>query len=289
MNTALSQTSKALLASLILGFLLSGVAFAQEEEVEAENEESVAVEAEADVTTDRAVARAAAEANLEAAQETRIETEAARLEARTEIEEQRAITLEEREVAIEATRASTSAEREAKREEMTEQKEERRAALSERSSERIINLAANVSNRMDAAGTRIQDIIIRLESRIEKLEAAGLDVSEAKDALQSAQISLNAAVNNLTTIDVTVQAAVSSADPRSNWTSVKAAYQNIREQLRTAHTEIKASVQALKDAAQAMERDRGATAAVQTESAADSDTNPEVDVTSEASVEISTE
>jgi hypothetical protein len=284
MNTALLPVSKTLLATLILGFLLSGVAFAQEEG-ELESEEVVAVEAEA--ATDREAARADIEASREAALEIRAEAEIARQETRSEIADERATTLEEREATIEATRASTSTEREAIKEEMAEQKAERRAALSERASERITNLAANVSNRMDAAAARIQDIITRLETRIEKLEAAGLDVSEANDALQSAQISLNAAVNNLATIDVTVQTAISSEDPRSSWTSVKTAYQNIREQLRTAHTEIKASVQALKDAAQTMERERGTSTAVRNENAAEID--PQVDVTSEASAETETE
>jgi hypothetical protein len=284
MNTAVLPISKTVLATLILGFLLSGVAFAQEES-ESGSEEVVAVEAEA--ATDREAARADIEASREAALEIRAEAEIARQETRSEIADERATTLEEREATIEATRASTSTEREAIKEEMAEQKAERRAALSERASERITNLAANVSNRMDAAAARIQDIITRLETRIEKLEAAGLDVSEANDALQSAQISLNAAVNNLATIDVTVQTAISSEDPRSSWTSVKTAYQNIREQLRTAHTEIKASVQALKDAAQTMERERGTSTAVRNENAAEID--PQVDVTSEASAETETE
>jgi Skp family chaperone for outer membrane proteins len=119
----------------------------------------------------------------------------------------------------------------------------------------------------------MQNIITRIKTRIAKLEAAGLGVTEAEAALSSAQLSINTAVNSLATIDATVQVAVSSEDPRANWISVKTTFQNNREQLRTAHTEIKASVQALKDAAREMENNRSAPAAVQ---------NTESDATIEA-------
>ena len=237
---------------LLTSLLFVGTAFAQEETVTEETGgANVSVGEDSTISADR-----------DAVAETRAEIQENRQGARADAAEERALRQEEMRAGLETYRASTSAEREARMEEVQVEREERRAALSNRISERITNLAANISNKMDAAAARIQNIITRLDSRIDKLAEAGLDVSEATAALGSAQISLNAAVNNLATIDVTVQAAISSEDPRSSWTEVRTAYQNIREQLRTSHTEIKASVQALKDAAQNMERERGASSAV---------------------------
>jgi len=131
--------------------------------------------------------------------------------------------------------------------------DDRRAELDDRTKQRITNLAANISNRMDAATARMQNIIIRLESRINKLTAAGLDTSEAVAALASAQVSINAAASALQTIDVSVQAAVTSEDPRAAWQTVKRTYGDIRAQLQTAYTEIQTAIQALKAAARAGE------------------------------------
>jgi len=155
-------------------------------------------------------------------------------------------------VAADAEPATTTsaADRDAARADIETQIAERRAVMNERSKERITNLAANVSNRMDAAVDRLQNVIDRLDSRMEKLTAAEVDTETAAQILASAQTSLDAATAQLLTIDVEVQAAVSAEDPRAAWQDVKALYQNIREQLQTSHAEIKATVTELKQAMQ---------------------------------------
>jgi len=99
--------------------------------------------------------------------------------------------------------------------------------------------------------------------------------------LASAQTSIDAAMIALTRIDVTVQTAVTAEDPRAAWEEVKAAYGSIQAQLRTANTEMRASVQALKDAARATDSERGSAAAVQTNTQA-SEAQDAVSITSES-------
>ena len=219
------------ISALALCLLLAGVAFAQED---------IAIEAgnsvQADLPTDD--------------QETVIESETLR-----------DVTQEIRD----AARADIAASATEARAEVQAQQAERRTQLNERARERITNLAANISNRMDAAAARMQNITTRLESRINKLEASGLDTTEAAIALASAQRSIDAAVTALARIDITVQNAVTAEDPKAAWVEVRAAYTAIREQLRTANTELRASVQALKDTARATDNNRGSAAAVQTQ------------------------
>lgn len=257
-NTIMNKTilqNIAVSTFVALALLLAGVSFvAAQEETEEESTETTQIETRGDM-------RAAME-------ERRAELQGEMEERREDMEERRA--------------------------EMQTQMEERRAELSARAAERITNLAANVSNKMDTAAARLQDIIDRLNSRIDKLAEAGLDTTEAEAAMASAQVSVNTAVNELASIDAVVQAAISSDTPRESWVEVKATYQSIREQLRTAHTEIKAAVAALKAAAQAIEDGRGASAAVRNDNADQSDDSDESeeegeDVTSEAEADASDE
>ncbi len=154
---------------------------------------------------------------------------------------------------------------EEKRAEIQENIAERRIKLQERAQERITNLAANMSNRMDAVIERIQNIINRLDSRIEKLSDRGVDTAAAEAALASAQISIDAAVAEIATIDIEVTAAVSSEDARTAWSGVKESYTTIRDHLKTAHTELRASVEALKIAVAAEGTGPGASDAVRAE------------------------
>lgn len=163
-----------------------------------------------------------------------------RAAAQEQIQERRAEVQEN----IEARRenfASSSAARQ-------EVREERRSQLAERAQARVTNLAANMSNRMDAMIVRFENVIGRLESRIEKLNERGVDTSEAESALESAKLSVDAAAAEIATIDSDVADAVGSEDARAGWAAVKEKYQSIRAHLKTAHTELRNTVAALKAA-----------------------------------------
>lgn len=154
---------------------------------------------------------------------------------------------------MEAGIAERKENTEAKRAEFQEKSEERkavvaerRAQLQERAQERITNLAANMSNRMEAVIERIQNIIDRVSSRVEKIAERGVDTTESEAALASAQVSIDAALALISTIDDDVSDAVGSEDAKAGWVSVKENYTAIRDHLKTAHSELRASIEALK-------------------------------------------
>lgn len=156
------------------------------------------------------------------------------------------------------TRASSSEARQ-------EAREERRAALAERAQERITNLAANISNRMEAAIGRLEQITSRIESRIEILNNAGIDTTEAELHVADAKEALYAAAAVLSDIDVQVAAFIGSESPRTEWQAVRATYQSAKEYIRTAHASLRAAVAALKEAVAADGTGNGVSDAVANE------------------------
>jgi hypothetical protein len=101
-----------------------------------------------------------------------------------------------------------------------------RLMLPKRAQERIINLAANISNRMDATVYRFDQIIIRLERRIAKSTTEGFDVALAETTLTEAKTALEKARTSLESIDTTVTEAVSSDTPRQDIANLQVEYQN---------------------------------------------------------------
>ena len=181
------------------------------------------------------------------------------LVAETEVDAQ--VTTEQEvqaDVQVEA-RASTQADRAALQEEITASTAEKRAAVQEqviqrqatleaRAQERVTNLSANMSNRMEAIIARLQNISDRLESRIVKMNESGVDTTASAAALASAQLSLDGALAEISDIDASVYAAVSAADVRSGWATLKAKFEGIRDLIKTAYSELQRSISLLKEA-----------------------------------------
>ena len=146
--------------------------------------------------------------------------------------------------------------------ERQQQVDERRTQLQVRAQERILNLAANMSNRMEAAIARIENISIRLESRISKLSAQGIDTTEAEAALASAKLSIEAAALSITAIDELVTTTVKAEDARKDWIEVRKTFLATRDHLLTARAELRASVAALKVALREASAETGVSEAV---------------------------
>lgn len=155
----------------------------------------------------------------------------------------------ERAEAIEA-RAASSSERQAAQEERqaerAEVREERRGALAAFRQERVINLAANISNRMDAATERLYNIIGRLETRIEKLRVAGYDTAAAEARLKEASATLAEAKTALSDIDTLVYGATTGDQPQTAWKTVRERYQTVAGLIRTTHSQLRETVALMK-------------------------------------------
>ncbi|MEN9921758.1 MAG: hypothetical protein RL097_34 [Candidatus Parcubacteria bacterium] len=149
-----------------------------------------------------------------------------------------------------------------RRTEIKEAVAERRTALEVRAQERIINLAANTSNRMEAMIMRLQNIIDRLTTRIEKIEALGIDISEAAIQLETAQQSVTEAMAAIELIDPQVTAAVGSEDIRSTWNEVRKSYVTTHTHLKEARVALQLTVATLKTAVATSELGTGVSEAV---------------------------
>ncbi len=119
------------------------------------------------------------------------------------------------------------------------QEDTRAIILQERTQARITNLAANISNRLDAYINRLQNIATRFGTRMDKLEATGVDVTIARASLARAQVALDAAVLEMSDIDERVAQVTGSPEPRQAWRDVQVSYLKTRDNIRTAFTELR--------------------------------------------------
>jgi len=161
--------------------------------------------------------------------------------------------------------ASTSATRQ-------EERLERRTTLTETAQKRVINLAANISNRIDATIARLTNIATRLESRIEKLKNIGVNTAAAEEELATANELLTSIAERMANIDSDVYKSITSETPRESWQTIRAFLVEIKNDLMSAKAALRATVAALKNAVAEAEIGRGVSQAVASEQATTSET-----------------
>lgn len=131
-------------------------------------------------------------------------------------------------------------------EQITGEKPLKDAVLTKRIQERIINLAANISNRFDGLIARLDNIAGRLQKRIDKQKLEGYDVSAAETSLATARAELTAAKDEMRTIDTSVRQAIGSIDPRGEWRGVRAKFLTTRDHIKAAHAALRETITLLK-------------------------------------------
>ena len=112
---------------------------------------------------------------------------------------------------------------------------------------RIINLAANISNRLDTALARLQNIHERMVRRAALLQAAGQDTRSASDALALSRTSLDLAAERLAPIDTLVYTATTAPTPKTAWVEVTQEYIAIANDLRTTKAQLVTTLTQLKN------------------------------------------
>ncbi|MEZ4194827.1 MAG: hypothetical protein R3B53_00280 [Candidatus Paceibacterota bacterium] len=178
-----------------------------------------------------------------------------RVENRPELMPERRENIAERKAEIEEKVEDKRMQIEERLEEGKIKLEEKRAEIAERKTalravqqERIINLAANISNRMDAAINRLFTIIERLEQRMAKMKEAGVATEPAEEKLREAARNLSEARSLMQDIDLYVTEATASTEPVGKWQSVKERYLNVGKLIRLAHQNLRESIKLLKEA-----------------------------------------
>lgn len=141
--------------------------------------------------------------------------------------------------------------------------EQSQITLNPRAQERIINLSANMSNRIEAMEERLTRIGARLESRLNKMTAAGNDTQAAAQQLAEANELLSQVRARLTTIDADVINAVTAESPAARIIELQRSYRTMTNTLRNAHTELIATLVLLKQSASAPVEETTPTAVAQ--------------------------
>lgn len=143
-----------------------------------------------------------------------------------------------------------------------------------RTQDRIVNLTHNVTGKMGAAVARMEQIIGRLEARVQIEKARGVDTAEVERAIESAKNSLQFAKNKLPVLNAFVIEGVSSADPEPAFTDVKSELISIRDAIRNAHSILLHALSTLKEAVVASDSGTGESNVGQDEKILDAGENP---------------
>lgn len=120
-----------------------------------------------------------------------------------------------------------------------------RAKLQPVAQTRITNLAANLSNRLDATTHRLENVSARLDSRLTKMKDSGLDTTAAALSLAKANDELAAAKKTLGTIDIEVTSFVGSENPVAAWARLETIYRNIIKNVLAAHSDLQTALTTL--------------------------------------------
>lgn len=112
--------------------------------------------------------------------------------------------------------------------------------------DRIINLIRNIQTRLSAAIERMDNIIIRLESRMAKMKSLGVDTTLAESKLLLAKESSLRAHDALTSTQGT-ETSIRSATPKETFKTIKARLIETRDHIKQTHALLKETISALRE------------------------------------------
>ncbi len=145
--------------------------------------------------------------------------------------------------------------------ERQENRELRRSAISRSAQDRIINLSQNVITRLTSATERMSSIIGRLETRIEKLKALGVDTAPAEAKLTEAKNALLAVEDVLEELG-SVETVVRGDTPRDSFAMVRTQFLGARDLIKQTRSLLIETVALLKEAVRNADLNRGVSDAV---------------------------
>lgn len=118
--------------------------------------------------------------------------------------------------------------------------------LSNAEQQRITNLCANISNRLDATIARQDNIAKRLNSRIVKMRELGADTTSAETKLAEATITINTSKNTIKNIDTLINQTITSPTPKTAWLSVRTTYTETETLVKQTQEKLRMVIQLLK-------------------------------------------
>lgn len=157
--------------------------------------------------------------------------------------------MEEREAMkseLQAKRDSFRADFEAKRDERKANLQEKRQALRDEAKNRAGARIERLVNRMQTAIDRFAQIALRVESRIDTLEEDGVDVGGARDALADAQAEIDDLRNDAEFVMTVADDVFSSENPRERIQEIRDAIAVVKEGMKTVQQALRDAVSEIK-------------------------------------------
>ena len=144
---------------------------------------------------------------------------------------------------IEGKRASSTE----KRAELQERRQENVEKIKTQVRERMRKFIGVIIERLEAAVLRMEKLIERISSRIEKLKEKGVDTLKAEEYLEAAKTDVGQARTIIEGIPAALEDALLSEELRGSFEGIRELIQNVKEEVRSAHENIKNAVKTLKD------------------------------------------
>ena len=146
-----------------------------------------------------------------------------------------------------SSRAETKDLREEKREIASSTRAETRKARLTRVRNTIENHAKNIIAKFEAAIERITKLTNRIESRITKLDAEGVDTSKAKVLVAEAKVKTETAKQSLRTLGADITNALDEAENRKDLSSkIRTAIETVQNNIKSAHQNLVEAITSLK-------------------------------------------
>jgi hypothetical protein len=124
----------------------------------------------------------------------------------------------------------------------------KKGALSEERKAAVLTMGQNMINRLGNALAKEQDLGTRLNSRISKLEAEGVDVTAAKAQIAEAQTSWQKAAEAVTGLQAEMDKVVAASSPKTAFVSVQKIVKTAANDIKKVHANILAIIKLLKAA-----------------------------------------
>lgn len=117
--------------------------------------------------------------------------------------------------------------------------------LEERVKARLQTLFDRMMSRMKAAVERMDSILVRMESRVEKLKADGKNTEDIEDMISSANIALDEVTVDIEATHKEFETVLESAEPRVAFEEMKSIVKENHDQLKTIHQSLVKIIQAI--------------------------------------------
>jgi ABC-type transporter Mla subunit MlaD len=145
-----------------------------------------------------------------------------------------------------------------KKEEIKSEVEKRKEGAISQIKERLAKFTSNTVERFNAAIDRLEKLAQRIDSRIGKLEAEGVNVSKAKELMVIAKLKIETAKTSVS--GISLQSELTASSTATSTAMIKKDFDGLRAQLDKAKTDIKAAHAALVDVVNNLKPGRNKTA-----------------------------